>query len=155
MSLVYSCSKFLLSIVFLKMQRISMSFQSLFGALDDASGSWLGFGVLILIWIWSLVFDLPMFWILALHFDFEGAKIIHALQVLIWGSGGYWRFLTWVWYHDLDLHMLNFLWWSHDLNLGSLSWFWRCKENPCPFTPDWGFWGCWRFLIGVGISILI
>ena len=29
-----------------------------------------------------------------LYLYFEGAKDIHVLQVLIWGCGGRWRFLT-------------------------------------------------------------
>ena len=33
-----------------------MSFKSSFKALEDAGGSWMGFGILILIWILSLVF---------------------------------------------------------------------------------------------------
>ena len=48
--------------------------KSWFGALEDAGGSWLGFGILILIWIWSLVFDTPMIPILALYLDLAGAK---------------------------------------------------------------------------------
>ena len=78
-SLIHPWSKFWLSILILKVQRISMSFTSWFWALEDAGGSWLGFGILILIWIWSLVFDIPMFRILALYLDFEGAKNIHVL----------------------------------------------------------------------------
>ena len=39
------------------------------------TGAW----QLILIWIWSLVFDIPLVKILALYLDFEGAKIIHGL----------------------------------------------------------------------------
>ena len=42
-----------------------------------AGGSGLGFGILILIQIWSLVFDTPIFQILALYVDFECAKNIH------------------------------------------------------------------------------
>ena len=49
--LIYPWSKFWLSILHLKVQRTSMSFKSSFGALEDAGGSWLGFGILILIWI--------------------------------------------------------------------------------------------------------
>ena len=71
--------KFWLSILTLKVQRTSMSFKSSFGALEDAGGSWLGFGILILIWIWSLVFDTPLIQNLALYLDFEGAKNIHVL----------------------------------------------------------------------------
>ena len=37
----------------------------------------LGFGILILIWIWSPVFDTPMIRFSALYLDFEGAKTIH------------------------------------------------------------------------------
>ena len=52
---------------------------SLFGALEDTGGSWPG--------IWHLDLDLdmvngllkPMLQILALYFDFEGAKNIHVL----------------------------------------------------------------------------
>ena len=47
---------------------------SSFGASKDFGGSWLGFGILILTWIWSLVIDLPMFRILAVNIDFEDAK---------------------------------------------------------------------------------
>ena len=39
----------------------------------------LGFGILILIWKWSLVFDTPMIQILALHLDLEGEKNINVL----------------------------------------------------------------------------
>ena len=49
------------------------------GALEDAGGPLLGFGILILVWIWSLDFDTLMIWILALYLDFEGAKNIHVL----------------------------------------------------------------------------
>merc|ERR1712081_96823 len=85
---------------------ISMSFKSSFGALEDAGGSSLGFGILILIWIWSLVFGTPICRILALYLDFEGAKDIHVLYVLLWGFGGRWRFLTGVWHPDNDLFMV-------------------------------------------------
>merc|ERR1712082_467885 len=76
--------------------------KSSFGALEDAGGSSLGFGILILIWIWSLVFDIPMIQILALYLDFESAKNIHVVRVLIWGFGGRWRFLTGILHLDLD-----------------------------------------------------
>ena len=51
LSLIHQCSKYQLSILILKLQRTSMSFKSSFGALEDAVGSWLGFGIMILIWI--------------------------------------------------------------------------------------------------------
>ena len=54
-SLIHKCSKFRLSTLILKVQRTSISFKSWFGFLKDAGGSWLGFGILILHWIWSLV----------------------------------------------------------------------------------------------------
>ena len=98
MSLIHPWSDFLLSILILKVQRTSMSFKSSFGALEDAGGSWLGFGILILILIWWLVFCTHMLPILALYLDFEGAKTIHVLSVLIWGFGECWRFLTGVWH---------------------------------------------------------
>ena len=98
-----------------------MSLKSSFGALEDAGGSWQWFGILILIWIWSLVFDTPMIQILALYLDFEGAKNIHVLNVLIWGFGGPWMFLTGVWQHDLDFYTMRNLasfsekfWWHPD-----------------------------------------
>ena len=94
------------------MQRTSMSFKSSFGALEDAGGSWLGFGILILISIWSLVFDTLMIWILALFLYFEGAKNIHVLLVLIWGFGGCWRCLTGVWHLDLDWDIVTESWLS-------------------------------------------
>ena len=75
-SLIHPSSKLIL---ILKVQGTSKSFKSWFGALEDAGGSWLWFGILILILIWSLVFNTPMFQILALYHDFDGAKNIHAL----------------------------------------------------------------------------
>ena len=39
----------------------------------------LGFGILTLIWIWSLVFGTPICQILALYLDFAGAKNINVL----------------------------------------------------------------------------
>ena len=57
---------------------------SSFKDLEDARGSWLESGILILIWIWSLVFDTTMIQILALYLDFEGAKNIQ--ESIIWFS---------------------------------------------------------------------
>ena len=31
-------------------------------------------------------------------------------------------------------------WYTNIPNFGSLSWFWRCKEHPCPLSPDLGLW---------------
>ena len=78
-SLVHPYSKFGLSILILKVQRTSMSFKSWSGALEDAGGSWLGFG--------NLDLDLDMVTALytaklkffSLFLDFEGTKNIHVL----------------------------------------------------------------------------
>ena len=82
-SLTYRWSKFWLCILILKVQRTSKSFKSGTGALEDAGSSWLGFVMLILILIWWLVFGTPIFQILALCLDFECAKNIYVLKVLI------------------------------------------------------------------------
>ena len=47
-----------------------------------------------------------MIQILALYLDFEGAKNIHVLEVIIWGFGGCWRFLTGAWHLYLNLDMV-------------------------------------------------
>ena len=119
-SLMYPWSKFWLSILILKMQRTSMSFKSSFEALEDAGDSWLGFHILILIWILSVVFDIPLIQILALYLNFEGAKNIHVLKILMRGFGGCWRFLTWVWYLGHHFDMVTSLWYTHDPKFGSL-----------------------------------
>ena len=128
---------------------------SWFGSLEDAGGSWLGFGILILISIWSMVFCTPIFWILALYLDSEGAKNIHVLKVLIWGLRGCWRIMTGVWHLDLDSDMVTGLWYTHVSNFGSLSWLLRSKEHLYTLSPDLGLWrmlevlywglasGCW------------
>ena len=59
-SFIKPWSKFWLSILILKVQRISISFKSWFGALENFEGSLLGFCILILIWICSLVFGTPL-----------------------------------------------------------------------------------------------
>ena len=63
-----------------------------------------GFGILILIGIWWLVFYISKIRFLALYIDFEGAKNIHVLQVLIRCFGGCWRILIGV--CNLDLWMI-------------------------------------------------
>ena len=138
--LIQPWSKFWLCILNLKAQRTFMSFKSSFGALEDTGGSWLGFGIFIMIWIWSKVFDIPMFQIWALYLDFEHAKNNHVLYVLIWGFGGCWRFLTGVLHLDLDLNMVTGLCHTHGPNLGFLFWFWRCKEHSCPLSHHLGLW---------------
>ena len=134
-SFIHLCSKVSLSILILKVQRTSISCKSSFGALEGAGGCLLWFGMLILIWIWSLVFDIPMIQILALHLDFEGAKNIHVLKVLICGFGGRWMFPTAVWHLDFDLDMVVGLWYTHDPCFGFVSPFWRFKEHICLLSP--------------------
>ena len=115
----------------------------------EGAGSCLGFRILILIWIWSLVFGSPILQILALYIDFEDAKNNHVLKDLIRSFGGSSRFPPWVWYLNLDLNMVLGFCQIHVPNFGSLSWFWGCKEPPCPIShylelwrelkvPDWG-----------------
>ena len=65
-SLLHPCSELWLDVLILKVQKTFKSFKSYFWALEDIVGSWLGFGIFILIWIWSLVFDTLMFHIFAL-----------------------------------------------------------------------------------------
>ena len=55
-----------------------------------------------------------MIQILARYLDFEGAKNIHVLLVLISGFGGCWRFLTGDWNLDLNLDMVTSLGYTHD-----------------------------------------
>ena len=69
-SLIYLDSEFGLSNLNLKLQRIAMSFRFWLGALVGSGGSWLGFGILMVIWIWLLVFGTLIFWILALYLNF-------------------------------------------------------------------------------------
>ena len=122
----------------LKVQRTSISIKCWFEALQDAGCSWLGFGVLILIPMWSLVFDTQIFQILALFLIFKVQKHLCPLSPHL----GLWRTLEvpdWGWHHYLDLDMVTGLWYINDPNFGSLSWFWRCKEHPCPLSPLSGF----------------
>ena len=72
----------------------------------------MGFVILILIWIWSLVFDTPMSRILALCLDFESAKNIQVLLVLIWGlegAGDSRRILIHIWSLVFDTPMFQIL----------------------------------------------
>ena len=100
----------------------------------------MGFGILILILIWSLVFDTPIIQIFAFYIDVEGAKNIHVLDILIWDFSYWWRFLTGVWHLYCDLDIITSLWYTHIQILDSLSFLWRCKEHSCPLSPDLGLW---------------
>ena len=137
-SLIHPWSNFWLSILILKVHRTSMSFKSSFGDLEDAVGSWLGFCILALIWIWSLVFVTPKFWILALYLDFEGVKNIYAILVLILGFGRCWRFLTGLLSLYIVLDMVIGLLNTQDPKFWVLFWFKRCKEQQCPWSLHFG-----------------
>ena len=103
-----------------------MSLKCWSGTFENTLSSWLE--------VWYLHFDLDM--VVGLWYT--------NIQnwVLIWGFGGRWRFLTGVWYLDLDLDMVVGLWYTNVPNIGSQSCFWRCKEHPCPLTPDLRL--CWQ-----------
>ena len=120
---IYLYSEFWLSLLIWKVLRTYMSFKPWFGALVAAGGSRLGFHILTLIWIWSLVFDTPIFQIFTLTLDFKSAKSIHVLQVRILGFGGHWMFLTEFWNIDHDLDMVPGLWYNLVPNFVPLSLF--------------------------------
>ena len=79
-SLIHPCLEFQITILNMKMQRTSMSFKSWFGDFEDAGGSWSGFGILIMIWICSLVFDTTMIWILALYLELKVQRTLMSFQ---------------------------------------------------------------------------
>ena len=85
--------------------------------LDNTGGFWPGFGIIILIYILSLVFGIVILKFLSVYLNFEGTKKIHVLLVLIWSFGGRWRFLTgigililiWIWSLVFDTSILQIL----------------------------------------------
>ena len=79
---------------------------------------------------WSLMHPCFEFRLFIFILKVQGTSM--SSEVLTWGFGGCWRFLTWAWHHILDLNMVTDLWYAHVLNIGSLSWFWRYKEHPRP-----------------------
>ena len=111
-SLIQPWSKFWLSILIFEVQRTSS-----LGAFEDTQGSWLGFWILILSWIWSLVFKTTFFQILALYLYPECAKNIHVLEVMIWSfldDGCSWLgfgilILIWTWPLVFDTPMIQIL----------------------------------------------
>ena len=162
-----------------------MSFQSWFGDLEDARGFWLGFGHLILIWIWSLFFDKPMVQMLALYLYLKSVKTSMSFKSLSRGleyAGGSWLgygililiwicsllfdtplkfwlsililkvqrtsmyYRPWFWALENDLgswmgfDMVTGLWYTYIPNFCSLSWFWKCKEHPCSLSLDLVLW---------------
>ena len=81
---------------------------------------------------------------MALYHDFEGAKNIHVLHVLMWGFGGHWRFLTRVWDLDLDLDMA-----FHTIMFRIMALFLDfedAKNIHVLYVEILGFKGCWRFM---------
>ena len=124
-SLVYPCSKFWLFI-------LTNVLPVLTCPLEDFI---LQFGISVLVWIWLLIFDTPLFSILILKvprrcmFFKSWLGLWRTLEVLNWG-----------WHLDLDLDMVTGLWCIHVPHFGSLSWFWRFKEHPCPLSPDLELW---------------
>ena len=137
---MHQCSKFLLSILILKVERIYMSINLIWGYRECWILLTVNQQVFFRIWMWSLVFDTPMIQTWALNLDLESAKTIHVFWNLIWGFGGHWGFLTEVWHLDFDLDMVTGFWSSHVPNFGSV-WIWRCKEHLCPLSPDLELWG--------------
>ena len=101
------CSQFGFSMLSLKVQRTLLSLLPWIGALDDAGGSWLEFGILT--WILLSLFGSynSLFWIWVIYIDYEGAKNPHVCIALNWGCQWPWRFLIRVW--DLDLDLIKFV----------------------------------------------
>ena len=88
--MVFDTPMFRISALYLDFEGTKNIDMSWYGALEDASGSWLEsgiwFGILILIWIWSLAFDKPIFWILQvldLSLDLVDAKSIYVFYGMI------------------------------------------------------------------------
>ena len=113
----------LFSILVLKVQITFMSFKSWFGAFEGAGGFWLGFGILIIIWILSLVFDSPMIQMLALYLDFEAEKTCMSFKSWFGASedtGGSWpgfwiSISIWIWSPVFDTPMFQSLFLYFDL----------------------------------------
>ena len=115
-----------------------MSFKPWFGAFVGAGGSWLGFSILIFIWIWSLVFDTgyPKFW---LYIDLEGKEYPSRKSPYLglrWRLDvPDWRFVSWSWFY-----MDTGIWYPYIPIFGSPSSFWMFKEHPCPLSPNLRLW---------------
>ena len=142
----------------MKMQRTSMSFKSWFRALGDAAGSWLGFGILIMIWIWSLVFDTPMLEILALYRFWRCKEhpcplcsnlgLWRTLEVPDWGLGS-WSLFG---YGQCSLTLPSSEFWIVILilkvprtSMSLKSWFGALEDAGC----SWLWFGSWS-LFGFG-----
>ena len=135
-----------------KMQRTFMSFKSSYGALEDQGSSWLGFGILILMWL--LVFDTPMIQILAVNLNFEGHKhtawVKHGTILNLCMKHSFLEAeLNWLDPLGVVINnrqrWLKRLWISDQwVPFGSLSWFWRSKEHPCPLSPHLRLFRIWK-----------
>ena len=108
-------------------------------ALEDAGGSWQGFGIMILIQIWSLVFGTPIskLWLFILILKVQRHRCPLNPHCVLWRTL---EFLTGVWHLDLDSDLVTGLWYNHDPSFDSLSWFCMYKEHPCPLRPYLVFW---------------
>ena len=117
-----------------------------------AGDSWLEIGLLILIWIWSLLFDTPMIQILA---DLE---LLGMLEGLDWGFGSWIVIWVWLLVHDAYMCKLvilypdfwsakNILYWGFfedlevpDKGLGFWFWYgWRQCFLYTIMSANWGF----------------
>ena len=112
--LIHPLWEFWLSNLILKVERMSMSFNSWFRDLEDAGASWPGFG---LIWIWllSLICPCSEFWLFILVLKVQRTSI----SFISWfgaleDAGGSWLgfdilILTWIWSLVFDTPMLRIL----------------------------------------------
>ena len=109
---------------------------------------WMGFGILIRIFIWSLhwswVYPCSKFWLPIL------TKKVQRTFISFESWLGLWMMLEVSNWSLAYLYWFGYGYWSLT-HLCSLSWFWRCQEHVCPLSLDLGLGGRWRFLTGVGI----
>ena len=107
---------------------------------DWAFGGHWRFLILVIIittsWIWSLVFDKTLLWILAINIHFEGAN--NSMSWL-----GLLGMLVWVYHLDHDCDMFTGLSYIYDPNFDYLNYLLRCKVCIWPASR---FGGHWRFL---------
>ena len=117
--------------------------------LEDSGGSWLGFRFLIMMGMGLQCPKLPMFRNSAFYIEYKGAKNPHVLEVLDWGFGGLWRFLTEVSGHDHDGDVSSKSQITYVPKFSFLHWMKRCKEPYVLKVVDWRFGWLWKFLTGV------
>ena len=148
-------SKFWLSTLILTLQSTSISFSSSFGALEDTGGDWLGFGILILIWIWPLAFDTTCskLWLSILNFKVQ--RISMFFKSSYWALEDDERFLSGVRHLDLDLDIGTGLWYIHVSNSALYLEFKGWKKIHVLLFLIWGFGWYGVSLLWFGILILI